>query len=470
MAASFFFYDLETSGISPHSARIMQFAGQATDMDLIPIGEPVNLLIKLSPDVLPEPDAIMITGITPQQTIADGLTEAGFLKYFYNHVVKPGTIFVGFNNIRFDAYEWQWKDNCSRWDLLDLVRMTRALRPDGIEWPFAAGGKPTNRLELLTIVNKLAHSQAHDALSDVQATIAVASLIKSKQPDLFSYLLENRSKQAVKELVQKATPFVYTSSHYSSKFAHTTIAIQLAKHRTQDASLVYDLRYDPTPFLSMSAGQLIKAWKYSKDPSKLRLPIKTLKYNRCPAIAPLGVIKDSETQHRLGINLDEITKNLATLKKHKAGFTDHLREAVAIMDKEREGVQAGLVDDRLTVDKRLYDSFINRTNGPAMSAIRTSGPDDLTSLESNLADARLKSLLPLYKARNFPKSLSHEERTAWEEFIASKLFAGGQSSLFAKYMSRLEELSKTKLSGGKQYLIEELKLYGESIVAADAAD
>src|SRR3954451_6528569 len=120
MAASFFFYDLETSGFDPRSARIMQFAGQRTDMDLKPIGEPVNVLIKLTPDVVPSPDAILITGITPQQTLADGLTEAEFMKLFYDEAVRPDTVFVGFNNIRFDdefmrfmhyrnfydAYEW----------------------------------------------------------------------------------------------------------------------------------------------------------------------------------------------------------------------------------------------------------------------------------------------------------------------------------------------------------------------------
>jgi exodeoxyribonuclease-1 len=145
MAASFFFYDLETSGISSRGARIMQFAGQRTNLELQPIGEPVNALIKLTPDVVPEPDAIMITGITPQLTMVDGYTEAEFLKFFYEEVVQPDTIFMGYNSVRFDdefmrflhyrnfydAYEWQWVDGCSRWDLLDVVRMTRALRPDG---------------------------------------------------------------------------------------------------------------------------------------------------------------------------------------------------------------------------------------------------------------------------------------------------------------------------------------------------
>jgi exodeoxyribonuclease-1 len=482
MAASFFFYDLETSGVNPRSARVMQFAGQRTDLDLKPFGEPVNLLIKLSPDVLPEPDAILITGITPQQTISDGLTEAEFLKYFYQHVVTPDTIFIGFNSIRFDdefmrymnyrnfydAYEWQWQKGCSRWDLLDVVRMTRALRPDGIDWPFAPDGKPTNRLEFLTSVNKLDHSNAHDALSDVIATIDVAKLIKTKQPDLFDYLLKNKSKRDVEALVEQAAPFVYTSGRYSSQYAHTTVAVQLAKHIEQDASLVYDLRFDPTPFLAMTVDQLIKAWQWSKDPNAIRLPVKTLKYNRCPAVAPLGVIKDQTTQQRLQLSLDDITKHLDILKRNQADFATKIAEAVDKMDKQRARAQTAIVDDEQSVDERLYDGFINKADAVVMSKVHNLDPDSLAEL--SFKDGRLKNLLPLYKARNFPKSLNSEERAAWENFIATKLLAGGSESRSTKYFARLQELLKTKLNGEQKYLIKELQLYGESIMPADVID
>lgn len=483
MAASFFFYDLETTGVNPRSGRVMQFAGQRVDMDLKPVGQPVNFLIRLTPDVLPEPDAVLITGITPQQTLADGLTEAEFLKHFHAEVVRPDTIFVGFNSIRFDdefvrylnyrnfydAYEWHWKNNSSRWDILDVVRMTRALRPDGIEWPFAPDGKPTNRLEYLTKVNKLSHIQAHDALNDVQATIAVAKLIKDKQPELFDYLLQNRGKQAVKALVEKAAPFVYTSGRYSSQFAHTTVAVQLAKHVEQDAALVYDLRFDPAPFLAMDVDQLVAAWRFSRDPEAVRLPVKTLKYNRCPVVAPMGVIKDAADQARLHLDLKTITKHLETLKRNQAEFAEKIAEAVIKMDKERERSQVSLVDDELTVDERLYEGFISKDDANVMAAVRAAEPADLSELGADFKDARLKSLLPLYKARNYPSTLSSEERAAWEAFVAKKLMAGGADSRLAKYFGRLQELAEGKLSGEQQYLLEELKLYAESIVPADEA-
>ena len=482
MAANFFFYDLETSGFSPRDARIMQFAGQRTDADLKPLGEPVNVLIKLTPDVLPDPDAVLLTGITPQQTLQDGLTEAEFLKYFYDEVVQTDTTFVGFNSVRFDdefmryvhyrnfydAYEWQWRDGRSRWDILDLVRMTRALRPEGIEWPFTEEGKPTNRLELLTKLNALDHSHAHDALSDVYATIAVARMVRDKQPDLFKYLFNNRSKKAVAELVLKGDPFIYTTGRYAGETLNTSAAVLLAKHPQQDSGIVYNLRHDPTPFLNMSVDELVACWQYNPDPAALRLPVKTIKYNRCPAVAPLGVIKDPVTQERLEIGLDTIAKHWAILKQHQADFAQKILQAQAKLDDQRSAQQGVLVTDSSNVDGQLYDGFFPAGDKSAMQAVRTAPLEGLTELAASLHDARLKTLLPLYKARNYPSSLTSEERAQWDSFCAEKLFSGEQASRLAKYFARLGELSKDNpATGDKAFLLQELQLYGESIMPGD---
>ena len=214
MDNTFFFYDLETSGLNAREDRIMQFAGQRTTLDLEPIDEPVNVLVKMTDDALPSPGAINVTKITPQDTLRDGISEAEFVKYAMVEIFTPGTIAVGYNTVRFDdefmrailwrnfydPYEWEWKDGRSRWDMLDVVRLTRALRPEGIEWPFTEDGKATNRLELITKLNGVAHEHAHDALSDVFATIAVAKLIKAKQPKLFEFLYKTLYKSSQKQL------------------------------------------------------------------------------------------------------------------------------------------------------------------------------------------------------------------------------------------------------------------------------
>jgi exodeoxyribonuclease-1 len=476
MSQSFYFYDLETSGFNAKVSRIMQFAGQRTDMDLNPIGGPDNVLIKITPDILPDPDAVLVTGITPQATLTDGITEAEFTKYLSGKVSTPDTIMVGFNNIRFDdeflrytlwrnfydAYEWHWKDGCSRWDMLDVVRMTRALRPNGIEWPFAPDGKPTNRLEYLTSVNKLDHKSAHDALSDVNATIALARLIKTKQPKLFDYLLNLRDKKKVIALVTKGDPVVYSSGRYPSEYEKTSVAVMVGKHPDKDAALMYDLRVDPDNFTDLSAQKLAELWNtWGRDAPYF--PVKALSYNKCPAIAPMSVL-DKETAERIKIDLNEIKANLEKLKKAK-GFSEKLVEALSI---SKPKTQTGLVMSEQEVDGLLYEGFVPESDKTKMRVVRAASPDELSSAVE-FSDERLKLLLPLYKARNFPKSLSGEEQEHWEEFRKHRLLDGGEKSRSAKFFQRLAELGSANLedalsSSQRQYRLEELNLYGQAIL------
>ncbi len=471
---NFYFYDLETTGFSPRSGRIMQFAGQRTDMDLKPIGEADNLLIKITEDILPDPGAILVTGITPQKTLAEGVSETEFVHYFDKKINLLDTIFVGFNSIRFDdefmrhlfyrnfydPYEWQWQDGRSRWDLLDATRMIRALRPAGIKWPFDSSGAPTNQLGFLTSVNKLVHSNAHDALSDVQATISLARLLKSKQPKIFSYLLDHRTKQKISALVGRGEPFVYTSGKYPSEYEKTTVAISLADHPKRTGAIVYDLRYDPLEFAKLTPSQLAEAWRRRYPEEGPILPVKTLQFNRCPSVAPLSVL-DADSQKRLKIDMKVITQNAKNLQKLK-DWPDKLLKALEIMDKKQ---QERFITDAQDIDNQLYDGFFDGRDKQIMKQIRSSKPESLTELTEKLSDKRLKTMLGLYKARNFRSYLTPEESRTWEQFRVSRLMSGGPNSRLNLYFSSLEELNQqATLTGEQKFILEELRLYGESIL------
>lgn len=456
----------------------MQFAGQRTTLGLEPIGDPVNVLIQITPEVLPDPGAILVTGITPQATILDGITEAAFLQLFHEQVASPSTIFVGYNTVRFDdefmrylhyrnfydPYEWQWRDSRSRWDLLDVVRMTRALRPEGINWPFAPNGAPTNRLELITSLNGLDHKNAHDALSDVSATIAVAKLIQTKQPKLFQFLLGMRDKRKVAQLVQGGEPFVYSSGRYASEFEKTTAAIMLGNHPKKQGVLVYDLRHDPKEFVDMSPQQLVERWRFDPDRTEKPLPVKTLQFNRCPAVAPMSVL-DADSQARLAID-PKIVQTHQQILTQTPDFLDRLYEALAQLDRKQ---QTQMLTSEQAVDAQLYDGFFDDFDRNAMRVVRAADVIELHKLDLNFHDQRLHALLPLYKARNFPNAMTGEERSEWEAFCHHRLLDGGQKSRLAQYFNRLQTLaSQAGITQNQQYLLEELRLYGETIMPVDA--
>lgn len=493
---TFYFYDLETSGISSQAQRIMQFAGQRTDMDFNPIGEPDNWLVRLTDEILPDPDAVMITGITPQKTLDEGYTEAEFLQLFNEHVCQPDTIITGFNSVRFDdefirntlwrnfydPYEWQWQDGRSRWDLMDVVRMVRALRPEGINWPFApkrsAGlsehGElvapkngdedtsnliPTNRLELLTELNGLSHEHAHDALSDVHATIAVAKLLKQKQPKMFDYLLSMRGKKAVAELVnlQDPKPFLYTSGRYGNAWQKTTAVVPVAQG-DNDSILVYDLRIDPLQFKDLADDALTEKL-FTRDSERELLPVKVLKPNACPAVAPLGVL-DEAAEKNIQLTKATIAKNYSALSSIE-GFGERIGQLFA---KHSEARKAGY-GTQTDPDFQIYDGFVDSGDKQKMRVVRFADQNTLADLALDFSDPRLVSLLTRYKARNFRKSMNESERSEWEQYREERITHGTRGQLSAEqFGSRLAELAKTKQDEQSKFLLEELQLYAQSIL------
>ena len=448
MEQTFFFYDLETSGLDPRADRLMQFAGIRTDMDMQPIGEPVNILVKMSDDTLPSPYAIMVTKITPQSTLMDGLTEAEFCKYVMNEIFTPGTIAMGYNSVRFDdefmrhtfwrnfydPYEWQWKDGRSKWDLLDVVRMTRALRPEGIKWPVSADGKATNRLELITKENNITHAHAHDALSDVEALIDVTKLIKDKQPQLFNYLFKMRDKKAVQQLVnlQNPTPFVYSSGRYASEFEKTTVAYPIAPAKNGNV-LVYDLR--------QNLDELLK-----QDEPKFYPTVKELKYNHCPAVAPLGVLEQGDGWQKIGLTKAQVETNLKNLLAHP-DFIEKMRTE----NENREEFPPAA-----DPESALYDGFLDETDRTRCNAVRTAKLNDLADFHPDFHDPRLPELLLHYKARNFARALSESEHAAWEKYRLTRIKA--------RQNQYIKDIQNLAASGADPYILEELQLWYQSII------
>lgn len=484
MAESFYFYDLETSGLDPRVDRVMQFAGQRTDRNFKPIGRPSNILVELADDTLPSPGAIMVTGITPQATKQDGMSEREFCDFIMNEIATPGTTIIGYNSVRFDdefirhtlwrnfydPYEWQWKDKRSRWDLLDVVRMTRALRPEGIEWPVTSDGRSTNRLELMTKCNNISHEHAHDALADVVALIEVSKLIKAKQPQLFDYLYNMRDKRAVQKLVnlKAPQPFVYASGRYSSQFEKTTVAYPIAEGKNKTI-LVFDLRYDVEDLLAAEKdGTYIEKygsfWQ-KENPKKARIDfspiVKPFQFNHCPAVAPLGVLEKDNGWEKIQLTREEVERHLENLRKHPE-FIKRVKKIINDKPAYPKAIDA---------ESALYDGFIDNRDMMLCSTVRRNGTEELSNYHPPFSDERLAELLLHYKAKNYPDSLAADEVEMWEKYRRERL--ARQETKFIAEMEKIQkDLANNKAFGSKtveecSYLAEELMLWYQSLRGAD---
>lgn len=427
MTSSLFWYDYETTGIDPRRDRPLQVAGIRTDEALNEIAEPLNIYCQPSDDILPHPAACLITGITPQQLAQSGLDEAEFMRRVHAELSLPGTCGVGYNSLRFDdevtryslyrnfydPYAREWQGGNSRWDLIDLVRTAYALRPEGIVWP-QEDGRVSLKLERLTAANGIEHGQAHDALSDVRATIALARLLRDKQRKLYDYLYSLRTKQCVQEHIRLLQPLVHISGRYAGERHYLAVVLPLAWHpRNRNALIVCDLQSDITPLLNESAATL-KARLYTRrdqlTEDELPVPLKLMHINRCPVVAPMSVLREEDRQR---LQLD-VALYLRRAEQLTSGATLWQAKLAEVYSEESFAPS----DDP---EQQLYDGFIGDRDRRLCEQVRRADPQRLADTAWPFDDARLPELLFRYRARNYPNTLNNEEQQRWREFCQHRL-------------------------------------------------
>ncbi|MEH6357496.1 MAG: exodeoxyribonuclease I [Pseudomonadales bacterium] len=474
---SFYWYDFETFGADPFRDRPCQFAGIRTDEKFNVIGEPDVFFCKPADDVLPHPEACLITGITPQQALREGVVEAEFIARIHQQFAEPGTCVVGYNSIRFDdevtrntlyrnfydPYAREWQNGNSRWDIIDMVRLTRALRPEGIVWPEHEDGSPSFKLEHLTAANGIEHASAHDALSDVWATIEMARLIKNKQPKLYDFVYQHRDKRLVDQqlnLVAKK-PVLHISSMYPADRGCAAIVVPLARDMTnKNALYVYDLSVDPQPLLELEPEQLRERLFTRREdlPAGVeRVPIKAVHINKCPIVAPVSVVTP-EVAGRLGIDLQQCRLHLDLLKE-----TTGLAQKIQAIFEGREFEAAS------DPDIAIYSGgFFSSHDRQLMDELRHLTPEQLSNTQPPFHDARLPEMLFRYRARNYPQSLTADEQQQWQEFRHHRLIQDEDAALtlpsYFEYLDKL--LTDTELSVEKRDVLLQLQQYGQGLEAS----
>ena len=461
---TYYWHDYETFNLNAQRAHAAQFAGVRTDEDFNIIAEPLVLYCKPNLDSLPDPDSCIITGITPQIAEQKGVTEAEFIKRIHQELSAPNTCALGYNTLRFDdevtrsllyrnfydPYAREWQNNCSRWDLIDVVRTCYALRPDGINWVYEEQ-KPLLKLDRLSIANNIAHENAHDALSDVYATIELAKLIKQKQPKLFNYLNQNRSKTKVSELLKlgEFKPVVHISGQYALQ-NYLAVVLPICQHPTNtNGIIVYDLSINADLLLNATIEQIQQNIFTKLEEGITRIPLKTIHINRCPVIAPISVLTP-DTIKRLNLNLTEYQTNAEKLK-HAKGLSEKIN-----------AVFNTTIENKTTdTDLAIYSGgFFDFTDKKTINTIRTTQPEKLATSVFKFNDARLPEMLFRYRARNYFNTLNNEEKQRWILFCKQRLTGEteGASLTFEQYFQRLNQLKdNTEMN---QLLIQTLKNHG----------
>lgn len=473
MANTLYWHDYETFGIDPSRDCPSQFAGVRTNEKLEVIGEPLSLYCQPPVDRLPSPMACLVTGITPQIALDKGLPENKFIEKIHREFSMPGTCGVGYNSIRFDdevsrytlyrnfydPYEREWKQGNSRWDIIDMVRLARALRPEGIEWPNYENGSPCFKLERLTEANHISHDSAHDALSDVLATIAMAKLVMTKQPKLYDYIYQCRLKRKVAELVDlnHRKPFLHVSGRLPRENGYTALMMPLARHPTNKNSIIcFNLMGNVEALLHLSAEEIqqrlfTRAEELPEDVE--RIPLKGVQINRCPVVATPKLL-DANSAKRLDISLEQCEKNWHLLQQHDVSA-------------KLELVFSGQVfEPTNNPERQLYEGFLDDTDKGLLPEVRRASAEELSSDSVHFRDERYQQLLFLYRAKNYPDSLNESERHDWEEIRFQRLTNPGEGYLtLDSYSAEIEELlAKDGLSERDRNILRALEDWGQQVL------
>ncbi|WP_430462656.1 exodeoxyribonuclease I [Thalassolituus sp. LLYu03] len=476
---SIVWYDYETFGANPAWDRPAQFAAIRTDEDLNEIEEPVEIFCRPSDDYLPHPQAVLITGITPQDCARKGVSETEFMATINRMFSVPGTCSAGYNSIRFDdeftryglyrnffdPYAREWQSGNSRWDLLDIVRCAYALRPDGIEWPKNDDGRISFRLEHLTAANGLDHGKAHDAVSDVRATIALARMILEKQPKLYRYLFGLRFKHNVGALVDVSShkPLIHVSGMFPVEQGCMAVVVPLCWHPTNKNSFIaFDLQQDPTPLLELSA-QDIAARVFTKTrelPEGVsRLPLKEIHINKAPVLAPANTLTPDQAA-RWGLDGETLRRHLQMIRTAQ-DLTPKMHQVFA-------GREFNKISD---VDVQLYDAFFPAADKQAMATVHQLSDWDLADWPAPFADPRGEEMLFRYRARNFPDTLNEDERERWEQHRRARLFHRNPDcpALNFEQFARELQIAAEQVASDPHKLgwIQDLQVYAESIYPFD---
>jgi len=465
---TFLWHDYETFGANVRHDRPAQFAAIRTDAELNEIGEPLMLYCQPAPDYLPDPASCLITGITPQKCLELGVPEHEFAARIETAFSQPGTIGVGYNTIRFDdeitrfmfwrnlidPYAREWQNDCGRWDIMDVARTAYALRPEGVHWPKKEDGSPSFKLEHLSKVNGLVHEAAHDALSDVRATIALARLIRDRQPKLFDFCLALHKKDRVAAELglpttpQHAKPFLHISGMFPAERGCLAVMWPLASHPTNKNELIaWDLTHDPAELASLNADilrQRLFTRAADLPEGMARLPVKTIHLNKSPMV--IGNLKtlSPAMAARWGIDVDQALQFAAVardLPDMSAIWTEVFRRPA--------DTGAGPID----VEQDLYGGFIGNGDRRRLNQLRALSPAQLSTARSSFDDARLEEIVFRYRARNFPATLTPEEVQRWDAHRAARLLEGaGGARTVEQLFGEIDTLSEAADDRGEAIL------------------
>ncbi|SCY12637.1 exodeoxyribonuclease I [Desulfoluna spongiiphila] len=465
---SYLFYDLETSGLNKSFDQILQFAAIRTDMHLNEL-ERYNIVVSLRPDVVPSPMASVTHRIGIEKSM-EGICEYEAVRHIHALMNREGTISLGYNTLGFDdeflrfafhrnllpPYTHQWANGCSRMDLLPMAVLYHLYKPEVLTWPLREDGQTTLKLEKLSEANALAEGQAHDAMVDVEATLALAKRFIA-EGKMWEYVSGSFNKKEDGLRLGKLPP-----KHVSSAGQHTW-GIMTGSRFGADAfyqapvlaigeSVPYKnqtlwLRLDDESLINGEGEVEDRVWVIRKrlgEPNVILPPLERFVGRLSPE------------------RLARVEENLSWLKEHPDEFARIVRHHREFRYPEVPNLDA---------DTCLYQNgFLSKAEEALCAKFHRAGPEAMAEAMQAMAPGHVRELATRILFRNYPEFSDEEVFEAFESYMARVHpqeeeppmvdFRGDARLTPAAAMEEIARVrAEVPLDDGQVHLLDELEGY-----------
>ena len=416
------FYDTETTGTKVYFDQILQFAAILTDNDLNEI-ERFEIRSRLLPNVVAGPGAMRLTGVSVDQLHDPALPS------HYEMVCRirrkllewQASLFIGHNSLRFDEvllrsafyknllppYLTNSAGN-GRIDTLSMLQWAHKYEPDVIEIPTRPDGRPIFKLDQLAPANGYNQAHAHDAMSDVEATIHMAHLMRNNAPDTWSRAMRFSNKSNVLDFCEGEMVFGLTEYYFRDYYS---FLLHQVGHNPHDRSeiVAFDLYHDPADFVGLSSEALRR--HLNASPKLLR---------RVRANALPGLIDADEAHpHTQVSNLPlEMLEERAEVLEGNETLRGQL--LLAYMQAKPQ------YEDSVHVEENIYSGFASTQDNERMDAFHEGEWSERAAIVCEFDDPRFRDLGEQLIYFEAPQVLATERRQWWEERTARRLLGTGE--------------------------------------------
>ena len=418
---AFVFYDTETTGTDIWFDQILQFGAIRTDDDLNEVDR-FEIRCRLLPHVTPSPKALEVTGVDPLSLLSTELpSHYEAISEVHGRLSDwSPSIFIGYNSIRFDEsllrqaffqtlhpiYLTNTGGN-TRADVLRMAYAVGAFAPNVMSIPIGESDRPVFKLDQLAPANGFSEHNAHDAMGDVEATIYMARLIKSRAPHVWERMITLSFKQNVLDLL-RADPVLCHQTGFPGGRPNYAFVTECGFDPTYDSSrAVFDLSQDPKPFLDLDEEQLTQEFK------KTGTPLKKVRANAQPILMPLSSAPQGLRDLSPALSVIE---ERASLIADSEPFRQRVGAALSKLYQDTE------TSDH--VEKRIYDAFPSNHDAQLMRQFHVTPWEERMDLVRQMQDQRFARLGQRLIYFEQPNALSVSVRRQLQKDISKRLQGG----------------------------------------------